>query len=139
MSDTQTLVFQTRSDELQRIMDAVQAISDAEQWAVDVFFKVQMVLEELSLNIINYGYDEGVHSFEIQITSDPEQITIEISDGGRPFNPLEDSKQPVTDAAMEDRPVGGLGVYLVREMTDAMEYRREGGRNHSTMVIRNSR
>ena len=54
----------------------------------------------------------------------------------RPFDPLYDAKQPDVGAAIEDRPIGGLGIYCVREMMDEVHYRREQGKNHLTLVSR---
>ena len=61
---------------------------------------------------------------------------IEISDDGQPFNPLKDAPKPDLEAALEDRPIGGLGIHLVLTMMDEMHYRRENERNHLTLVKR---
>ena len=136
MSVTLALKVQTRAEELERIFAAVEDLAEQEDWPPGLIFKVNLILEELGLNVIKYGYDGGLHDFDINLVSDQEAIAIEIIDSGRPFNPLEDSPQPNTDGAIEERPIGGLGVYLVREMSDDMQYRREHSKNHSKVVIR---
>ena len=57
-----------------------------------------------------------------------------IADSGKPFDPLEDAPVPDVDAPIDERPIGGLGIYLVRNMMDDMQYRREGDRNYITLV-----
>ena len=59
-----------------------------------------------------------------------------IADDGRPFDPLTEAPEPDLESAIEDRPIGGLGVHLVRTMMDEVRYRREEGKNRLTLVKR---
>ncbi len=136
MSVILALTVETRTEELERLFNSVELLAKEEDWPPALTFKVHLIIEELGINIIRYGHDSGVHDFEITLTSESDALTIEIIDDGQPFNPLQDGPQPDTEAAIEDRPIGGLGVHLVREMTDDMQYRREDSKNYSTMVIR---
>ena len=136
MSEQLRLKLETDPSELERISAAVEDIGQRENWSAQFVFRVNLVLEELGLNIINYGYDEGLHEFEIMLTSDERTLTIEITDDGRPFNPLSEAPEPDLDASVDDRQVGGLGLYLVRTMVDEMSYRREQDKNHLTLVTR---
>ena len=129
------LKVETRPEELQRIFATVEKLAEEEEWSPALTFKANLVLEEFGLNIMNYGYDEGLHTFEVSLITNPDSITIEFVDEGRPFNPLEDGKPAVTDGEIGERPIGGLGIFFVMEMTDDFQYRREESRNHSTMVI----
>ena len=136
MSAMLALKVETRPEELERIFASVESLAEQEEWPPAFTFKVNLVLEELSLNVINYAYDDGIHEFDITLISETDALNIEITDGGRPFNPIQDGHKPDTGAAIEDRPIGGLGIHLVREMTDDLQYRREHSKNHSTIVIR---
>ncbi len=138
MSSRIELTVETRPEELQRIFASVEKLAEEEEWSPALTYKTNLVLEEFGLNIMNYGYDEGIHSFEISLVSDPSFITIEFVDDGRPFNPLEDRNAPVVEGAIADRPIGGLGIHFVMEMTEDFRYRRENSKNRSTMVIRKS-
>jgi len=131
-----SLKVKTDPSELERITAAVEDFGAQEDWAPDLVFRVNLVLEELGMNIMNHGYDEGLHEFDITLVSEDDSLTIEIVDDGRPFDPLHDAKQPDVGAAIEDRPIGGLGIYFVHEMMDEMHYEREQGRNHLTLVSR---
>ena len=136
MSAKLSLRVENRIEELTRISAAVEELAESEGWSPALTFRVNLVLEEFGINVINYAHEEGVHDFEITLLSDPETVTIEITDDGVPFNPLEDKPTPDTSAPMEDRPIGGLGLHLVRAMTEEMRYERENSKNHSTLVMR---
>jgi anti-sigma regulatory factor (Ser/Thr protein kinase) len=119
---------------LDTITAAVEEFGDAEQWPPDLIFRVNLVLEEVGLNIINHGRTDDLHEIEITLTSEAESLTIEIVDNGRPFDPLTDAPEPDLDSGVAERAVGGLGVYLVRTMMDELHYRRDGSRNYLTLV-----
>ena len=136
MSEQLKLKLETNPSELERISAAVEDIGQRENWPPQFVFRVNLVLEELGLNIMNYGHDEGLHEFEIILTSAEDALTIEVTDDGRPFDPLNEAPEPDLDASVDDRQVGGLGLHLVRKMVDEMFYRREQDKNHLTLVAR---
>ncbi len=136
MSTTVSLKVKTSHDELEQITAAVEALGEREDWPPALTFKINLVLEELAINVMNHGHDEGLHSIEITLSSHPDTLTIEVADDGRPFDPLHDAPAPDTAAALEDRQIGGLGIHLVRSMIDELHYRREQGRNYLTLTTR---
>ncbi len=136
MSTKLSLRVENRIEELGRIAAAVDELAESEGWSPALAFRVNLVLEEFGINVIKYAHEDGVHDFEITLLSDSDTLTIEIMDDGVPFNPLEDNPEPDTSALMENRPIGGLGLHLVRTMTEDMRYERENSKNHSTLVMR---
>ena len=60
-------------------------------------------------------------------------MTIVVEDDGKPFNPL-DAPPPNLDLPIDERPIGGLGIFLMKSLTSAMDYRREGDRNTLTLT-----
>ena len=121
-------------EQLELIPAAVEEFAERDNWPPDLVFKLNLVLEELGANIVNYSGATG--EIEISLASDAERVTVEISDNGRPFNPLLDHKTPDTSAPLGDRPIGGLGIHLVRTMMDEMRYSRENGKNKLAMTKR---
>lgn len=89
-----------------------------------------VVLDEVVSNIVKYGYDNSAQR-EIIVVIELRDglVELDILDDAPAFNPLERAA-PATDAALEDRPVGGLGIHIVKKLMDEVVYRREGGRNH---------
>ena len=136
MSATASLKIETRHDELDRVSAAVEELAEREGWPPEMVYRMTLVIEELVVNIINHGHDDGVHDIEIAMASEPDALTVEIIDDGRPFDPLSDAPEPDLDSLLEDRPVGGLGIHLVRTMMDEVHYRREQDRNHTTLIAR---
>ena len=136
MSTRVSLNVKSSPDALNHIANALESISDQEDWPPDLLFTVNLVLEELGLNIINHAYHGDSGEFEIVITSEEKALTIELIDDGPPFNMLTEAPIPDVDAPIDDRPIGGLGVHLVKTMMDELEYRREHDQNHLTMVKR---
>ena len=134
MSEQFKLKVETNPSELERISAAVEDIGQRENWPAQFIFRVNLVLEELGLNIMSYGYDEGLHEFEITLTSEADVLRMEFTDDGRPFDPLNEAPELDLDASVDDRQVGGLGIHLVRTMVDEMSYRREQDMNHLTLV-----
>ena len=128
------LTIVNRIEELRRLAALVEQFGAGENWPPDLVFQVNLVIEEVAINVINYGHDGGLHEIEIALTSELDALTIEVIDDGRAFDPTKDAKVPDVTLPMEERPVGGLGVYLVRTMMDEMRYRREEGRNHLTLI-----
>lgn len=137
MSATLSLRIETTPDELRRLDAAVEDLAQAEGWPPDLIFQIKLVLEEVGTNILNHGHDDGQsHEIEIELTSEADALTIEITDDGRPFDPLTDAPPPDLDSALEDRAPGGLGIHLVRSMMDEVRYRRERDKNRLTVIKR---
>ena len=73
-------------------------------------------------------------AIEIRLGRDGDVITIEVEDDGKAVRPAAARSAPDTDAALEDREPGGLGIHFVRTLMDTVEYRRAAGRNRLTMT-----
>lgn len=94
---------------------------------------VQLALEEHLTNILSHGYDPnnpGPVTVRFQLEED--DLRVEVEDQGPPFNPLE---HPAVDVnrPIEERPLGGLGIHLMRQLVEELEYRREGTSNVLTL------
>jgi anti-sigma regulatory factor (Ser/Thr protein kinase) len=94
-------------------------------------FHLTLCLDELVTNIIDYGYaDFDEHPIDVTITLDGDRVNIRIEDDAQPFNILE-APDPELDIPLEDRlrPIGGMGIHLVKNMMDRIEYTRADGKN----------
>ena len=136
MSANLSIKVKSDREELDGITAAVEAFSVDEDWSSDLLFRINLVIEELVLNIMDYGYDDDQHEIEINLKSDSEAVTIDILDEGRAFDPLHDAPTPDVNAPLEERTVGGLGIHLAKTMMDELSYHREDARNHLQLVKR---
>ena len=134
MSARLHLKLAARPEELQRISAALEEFGEREDWPPKLLFRVNLVLEELGLNVMTHGQEAGASELELIVTSAADSITIEIVDDGPRFDPLQDAPLPDPEASLDERPIGGLGIHLVRTMMDEVIYRYEGGKNRLTLV-----
>ncbi len=93
-----------------------------------------MAFDELLANIISYGYtDDSHHVIGIKVSLVKDSVVVVITDDGLPFNPFT-REDPNTDLSLDERDVGGLGIYLVKNLTDETYYKRHINRNVITLV-----
>jgi anti-sigma regulatory factor (Ser/Thr protein kinase) len=94
----------------------------------------QLALEEIFLNIVMHGVrPESMPLIQVSLNRVAESVTMTVEDDGPQFDPLS-LPAPDLSAGLADRPVGGLGVFLVRELMDIVSYERVGARNQLRMV-----
>jgi anti-sigma regulatory factor (Ser/Thr protein kinase) len=130
------IVLQNSSEEMPRLLEAVQAFALANHLPLGVCQAADLALEEHITNVLNYAYeDSAVHEIVVRLSCPAGALQIEVEDDGRAFNPLE-VPSPDTSIPLEDRPLGGLGIHLIRRFMDRLEYRRQGGRNVLRMTKR---
>ncbi len=96
--------------------------------------QVELMTEEIFVNIASYAYDEAGGFVTVRRSGGegPEGLSISFIDEGKPFDPLKNPDPDVTLSA-EERPVGGLGVFLVKRVVDKAEYEYKDGKNILTV------
>ncbi len=100
-------------------------------------YVANLCVEGLLVNSINHGDGAGVApDVEVDVDASPQALMIEISDGAATFDPTKEPANPDLEADLDDRPIGGLGVHLVKQMTDEMSYQRSKGRNQVRLTKR---
>jgi anti-sigma regulatory factor (Ser/Thr protein kinase) len=129
------LLVRLRNDvaELERVALLIERFGG--ECALDeaTVFEINLALDEVLTNVISYAYEDGrLHEIEVHVAIENGEVRVEVRDDGRPFDPLcvapVDLSRPV-----DDRPIGGLGLHLVRRVMDGLEYRREADGNVLTM------
>lgn len=134
MQAESTTEFEAEMAALGTADQAVEAFSQRMSWAEEALFQVRLVVEEVLMNVISHGSD-GVHRprIRLRLAQDGDLLSMEIADTGIAYDPLQ-APPPDLEADIEDRPIGGLGVHLMREMMDSLAYHREGDWNRLTMT-----
>jgi anti-sigma regulatory factor (Ser/Thr protein kinase) len=122
--------------EIERLSRLVEEFSEANGLATDDINAVNLLLDEIVINIVSHAYDDTLeHQITVSLALESDVLSIRVEDDGRPFNPLE-APEPNLDLPIEERPVGGLGIYIARSIADQMQYQREDGRNVLTIKKR---
>ena len=97
-------------------------------------FELNLILEEVFANVVSYAYrDSRRHEIVVLADLRDGELIIEVEDDGRPFNPLQ-IPPPDLESPLEQRKIGGLGLHLLRELTNSIEYDRKDDKNR--LVVR---
>ena len=136
MPEIRRLRIDARAESLPEAAEWIDAFCEAHAPAADIAPKLQLAVEELLLNSASHGYGAEREDGQVWLTlhPQPEGAALVVEDEGKPFDPLGDGPEPDTDASVEDRPVGGLGLLLVREMADKSAYHYHAPRNRLELV-----
>lgn len=128
--------FKAEINSLEPARNFVVARAQAAGLAGEKMLNLQLALEEMTVNVVRYAYpaDGGMMDVGCGIGPDGAEFRVLVRDSGRPFNPL-DRQAPNLSDKVDERPIGGLGIYLTRKVTDRMEYARENGQNTLTMCF----
>ncbi len=125
-----------RIESLYLAMDFVTSCARAQGFSPERIGEIELVMEEVLVNIFKYAY-QGREAGDVEIAcsrKDGGELVIDISDAGVPFDLLA-AADPDTTAGIDERQVGGLGIYFVKKLADSVSYRRESGRNRLTLVL----
>ncbi len=130
MSKMEELKVQASNETLHTVLGAIEEHLDANGCPNDVKIQVLIAAEEIYINIADYAYNgnPGEALVQMEVTQNPKLCRIVFKDKGIPYNPLEREDPDITLPA-EERSIGGLGIFMVKQYMDKVEYRYEGGCN----------
>ena len=130
MTRRTSLTLVNQLSEVSKISGFVEAFGVAERLKPDAVFSLHLALDEVVTNVIRYAHDDDgrAHPIVVRLALERDVLTAQVEDDGRAFNPLE-APPPDLGANLDERPIGGLGIFLVRSVMTSVEYRREDGRN----------
>ena len=133
MNQPLRLQIENNISELNRLNALLEQL--AKEWKIpkEISFQINLALEEMVTNIINYGYeDKSSHTITLSFILHGSVIIIQIEDDGRAFNPLT-APEPDTTEPAEKRKIGGLGIHLVKKLMDTVTYARKNDKNILTI------
>jgi anti-sigma regulatory factor (Ser/Thr protein kinase) len=107
----------------------------AQGFSTDDILDTQLAVEEVITNIINHGYKNGCGEIIISCRINLYQAEVRIKDFAPRFDPLS-LPEPELDGTIENRKIGGLGVFLIRQVMDEISYQYENGQNILVMKKR---
>lgn len=133
---THQLVLGNRVEEIPCLAEFVETICESAGVSHSLMMNLDLALEEAVTNVMLYAYPEGTAGqVEVECMSEDGLLTFQIRDAGAPFDPTQQADADVT-LGVQERPIGGLGIFLVRQIMDEVRYERKNDKNVLTLVKR---
>ena len=131
---TETLLIKNDVHEVSKFSAFMKSVMEQLNIEKHLAHKLRLAVEEAVVNVVDYAYPAGIEGdIEIRFLSDGETLKTVIIDSGVAFDPTAKEKAD-TSLSIEDRQIGGLGILLVRELMDSINYERADGQNFLTLI-----
>ena len=128
-----SIILTNDISEISKLNEFVEEIGNEFSLTPDVVFNVNLVLEEAIVNVINYAYPKEKHeSIYLSAQLHEGSIVFVLTDTGMQFDPTKAPEADIT-LSLEDRPIGGLGIFLIRQIMNEVKYDRIDGKNILTL------
>ncbi|MEG1943211.1 MAG: SpoIIE family protein phosphatase, partial [Angelakisella sp.] len=129
-----SITVAAKTDELDRVLAFIEGELEQQDCPLPAQVEIGIAVEEIFVNIARYAYNpvEGKATIRCEVTENPLAITIQFLDNGVPYNPL-DKADPDITLEVDERDVGGLGIFMVKKSMDCVDYRYEQGKNILTI------
>ena len=121
-------------ENLEVVQNFVSQELEEQGCSMKVMMQIEIAVEEIYVNIVHYAYNPeiGKATIRCEVTEDPMQVIIQFLDSGRPFDPLAKEDADITLSA-EEREIGGLGIFMVKQSMDEVNYEYKEGKNVLTI------
>ena len=128
------LIVEAKLDNLAQVLQFVDSRLEEEDCPIGLQMKIDVAVEELFVNIASYSYTPGSGSAAVrmEVEENPKTVVITFVDRGVPYDPLAKEDPDVT-LSINDREIGGLGIFMVKKSMDDMIYAYENGQNVLTI------
>jgi sigma-B regulation protein RsbU (phosphoserine phosphatase) len=127
------LTLPNNIDTIPELSEFIEGVGEELGMDMSLVMSLNLAIEEAVVNVMEYAYPPGVEgTVEIDAIANDNRLKIIISDGGIPFDPTKKEKVDTTLSA-EERPIGGLGIHLVREIMDSVNYEYRDRKNILTL------
>ena len=128
--------LRNRLPELAHALDRIEQLLLEQAVGIQLASEMRLIAEEGLANVLRHAYAPGEEGeIEVVLALSETEVRLELRDSGRPFNPLE-HPEPDLETPTEERPVGGLGIHLIRSLTDVQTYVRRGPVNVLVLIKR---
>lgn len=124
----ETRIFETNDQILLKARDFVIAEAKQANVSEELIGHIDLIIEELVSNIVNHAYAKAPGKIELACGVEQSRFSLIIRDNGLEFNPLT-SPEPDVSLEIDDRPIGGLGIYLVKQLSSSQSYQRDKNQN----------
>ena len=126
----QELNIEAKVENLDKVNDFINKTIGEVNCSKKAIMQLGVIVEEIFVNIASYAYPDevGFATVQVEVKDNPPAIDLTFIDSGVEYNPLA-NEDPDLDVAVEERQIGGLGIYLVKNMVEKIYYKYEGGKN----------
>lgn len=122
--------FSNQLEEVTRVASFIEELGEELHLSLSVVNAIQLAIEEAVVNVINYSYAPGQTAIStLKVSTNGSELVFTLTDSGQPFNPLT-KEEPDLTASVQERPVGGLGILLVKKLMDNVTYKYKEGNNN---------
>jgi sigma-B regulation protein RsbU (phosphoserine phosphatase) len=130
----QSITLKNDVRQIGQLNEFTRSATQALQLNHEMAHQIKLAVEEAVVNIMEYAYPANTEgTVEIKAEADASQLRFILIDSGAEFDPTEASKADTT-LSLDERPIGGLGIFLVRNMLDSINYERKEGKNILTLI-----
>ena len=127
------LILQNEMAEISKLAIFIEELGEEFGLSSELVFNLNLVLEEAVSNVILYAYPKEEHqTISLIARKKDNQLIFVLTDSGKEFDPTQAPDADITLSA-EDRPIGGLGIFLIRQIMNTVEYQRIEGKNVLTL------
>ena len=127
-TETRSLTVPATLEHLEALTGMVTGFLREQGFPEKTVFEMDLAVDEACTNVIRYAYAPGDGEVTVECTVSPTCARVCITDNGHPFDPLA-VKTPDLTGGVEERPIGGLGVHLIRSLMDMVTYEYAAGKN----------
>jgi len=128
-----SIVLSNDVDDVPHLAAFVDEVCEAVGFDMSTTMSINLALEEAVVNVMNYAYPQGTKGdVNVEAEANDKRLKFVITDSGTPFDPTAKAEVDTTLSA-EERPIGGLGIHLVRQIMDSINYERIDGKNILTL------
>ena len=124
---TKKLTLEAKPENLEEVINFINDELEKSSFSIDAINEIDIAVEEIFMNIVNYAYkpETGKTDIYINIT---DKVILKFEDTGREYNPIEQA-EPELNKSPAVRDIGGLGIFMVKNIMDDIEYTRDGDKN----------
>ena len=128
-----SIILANDISEITRLYEFIEEMGNDFSLSPDIVFNLNLVLEEAVVNVINYAYPKEEHQYiYLSATMKDESIVLVLTDTGKEFDPTAAPEADITLSA-DERQIGGLGIFLIRQIMNEVKYERIEGKNVLTL------
>jgi serine/threonine-protein kinase RsbW len=122
------MTIRSDTEEIPAVSVRLEEVMRVSGFSAEAILDTQLAVEEAIANVIVHGYKRRGGEIDISCSANRDRVMVQITDAAPRFDPLS-LPEPDLDGSLEERSIGGLGVFLIRQVMDEISYRYENGRN----------